>query len=263
MKPGRYFPTIRSDPQLDVMQATTEPRSSAEGKLSATRTTCPDTAESPSDRAPERWVISYGIAGDLRFISHHDTIRLFQRALARARLPVRHSQGFNPHARLSIPVPRPVGLSSEAEALVVEFDEPISADDVLTRLAAQLPAGMQLFAARPLASGESVQPELVRYRLDVDPLKRDELAASITRLMDATTLPIERINRKDGTRRTIDVRSYLDDLTMSEQGIDFALRVTQRGTAKPSEVAALLGFDARTINHRIHRLAVQWRNDEH
>ena len=65
-----------------------------------------------------RCALEYTIGGDLRFISHRDTLRLFQRAVARAALPVRFTEGFNPHPRMMIPLPRPVGVASQAETLV-------------------------------------------------------------------------------------------------------------------------------------------------
>ena len=80
----------------------------------------------------EKWAFEFSVTGDLRFISHRDTVRVFQRALARAALPVAYSEGFNPHPRLSLPLPRAVGVASEAElmdviapyrSMIREFDE--------------------------------------------------------------------------------------------------------------------------------------------
>ena len=70
----------------------------------------------------ERWVFTFSVTGDLRFISHRDTLRLLQRAVARADLPVRFSEGYNPHPRIAIPLPRPVGVASDDEAVVIEFE---------------------------------------------------------------------------------------------------------------------------------------------
>src|SRR3990172_12981655 len=88
----------------------------------------------PREGGRYRWLFAYSIDGDLRFISHHDTLRLFRRALARADLPVRFSEGFNPHPRIMIPLPRPVGIASRAEGLVVETVGLIDPDDALRRL---------------------------------------------------------------------------------------------------------------------------------
>ncbi|MBW7991664.1 MAG: DUF2344 domain-containing protein, partial [Planctomycetes bacterium] len=55
-------------------------------------------------------VIKFRIGGPLRFISHAQTLSVFQRACVRAGIEIRYSQGFNPRPRLSLPLPRPVGV---------------------------------------------------------------------------------------------------------------------------------------------------------
>ena len=62
-------------------------------------------------------------------------MRLFRRAVVRAGLPVSYSQGFNPHARISAPLPRPVGMASQAELVMVWMTEPVELDAALERLA--------------------------------------------------------------------------------------------------------------------------------
>ncbi|MFH1111222.1 MAG: TIGR03936 family radical SAM-associated protein [Planctomycetota bacterium] len=204
-------------------------------------------------------MFAYSIDGDLRFISHHDTLRLFRRALARADLPVRHSEGFNPHPRLMIPLPRPVGVASCAEVIVVETERPIDPDDALQRLERQTPDGIRMLSARRLASGEHLQPIQVRYRLEATDLPATELNARVQSLIAAQVAIVERVDPKNPKGRPIDVRPFLADLRVVESGVEFTLRVSQDGTAKPAEVAGLLGYEAATINHRIRRLEVQWR----
>src|SRR3990172_12933571 len=116
----------------------------------------------PREGGRYRWLFAYSIDGDLRFISHHDTLRLFRRALARADLPVRHSEGFNPHPRLMIPLPRPVGVASCAEVIVVETERPIDPDDALQRLERQTPEGIAMLSSRRLALAGRLQTILGR-----------------------------------------------------------------------------------------------------
>lgn len=206
----------------------------------------------------ERWVLTYQVAGDLRFISHHDTVRMFQRAFARAALPIRYTAGFNPHARLSLPMPRPVGVASLAEAIVVEFGEPMAGTGWLDALAKTMPTGLSLVTARPLADRERLLPDTVTYRLELAGDLPADLTSDINRLRDASTLEVQRMDRKRGQTRTIDLRPYLVELMFDAGAVVFSLRVTGSGTAKPAEIAGLLGFDPDTINHRICRMDVQW-----
>ena len=204
-------------------------------------------------------MFAYSIDGDLRFISHHDTLRLFRRALARADLPVRFSEGFNPHPRIMIPLPRPLGVASCAEVLVVETERPIDADDAMQRLGRQTPEGIAMLSSRRLALAEHLQPIQVRYHLDATEVSTEELSSRVRSLLDSKTAVVQRVGPKNPKGRSFDVRPFIADLRAAEDGIEFTLRVSQDGTARPAEIAGLLGFDAATINHRIRRLEVLWR----
>jgi radical SAM-linked protein len=206
-----------------------------------------------------RLFFEFSIEGDLRFISHHDTMRLFRRACARADLPLHFSQGFNPQPRIMLPLPRPVGVASTAEALIIEFDKPIEPPDALARLRAQMPGGIELTGARPLAAGERPAPDRVDYRLELDQHDVPDLDRRIQGIMDADHLRIDRVNPKDGSVRAIDARPYLIAMKPRDGAVEFTVRVTADGSVKPAEVAGLFGFDPRYVNHRIRRLEVQWK----
>ena len=89
-------------------------------------------------------LLRLAIEGDLRFISHRDTVRMLQRALARAALPVTYSPGFNPRMKLSLLVPRPVGMATEADLALMQLAEPLAAEEIQARLAPQMPKGARL-----------------------------------------------------------------------------------------------------------------------
>ncbi len=215
--------------------------------------------ETSGESPRHRWMLTFSIAGDLRFISHHDTLRLFQRALARAALPVRHSEGFNPHPRMTLPLPRPVGIASDAEAVIVEFDQSVAPDDLLQRLQRHTPADLNLFGVRRLAVGEHPRPNTVRYRIDPAETLIPDLAERACRLLASSVVPVERTNpKKRGAVEVVDIRPYLVDIQTDDQAAVITLRVTGAGTAKPAEVASFLGHPPGPMNHRIRRLEIQW-----
>lgn len=217
------------------------------------------TGDSSQPAERYRWVIEYSLEGDLRFISHHDTLRLFRRALARAALPVRYSEGFNPHPRLTIPLPRSVGIASSAEAIVVDLTEPADSEDVIRKLAPHMPGDIRIRGARQMEPGEKLVPDRVRYHLPAADSPADELAENGRRLLDANVVPIERFHPKDGTTRTIDIRPFIEEITPVSGGVEVMLRVTGSGTARPAEIARLLDLDEEEIRCRIRRTEVQWR----
>lgn len=219
----------------------------------------PATCESPALGERYRWLFTFGVDGDLRFISHHDTLRLFRRALARAEVPVRYSEGFNPHPRITIPLPRPVGVASEAEAIVVETERLIDPQEALARLDRHTPAGLGMKTVKQLEVGENLQPNLVQYRMKVGDRATTDLAECIGRVLEADAIPVERRMAKGGRPRSVDIRPYIADLRVKGGAVEFTLQVTGNGSAKPAEIAGLLGFDAGSIDPGIRRLKVQWR----
>ncbi len=206
-----------------------------------------------------RWVFAYTVDGDLRFISHDDTLRMFRRALARAELPVRFSEGFNPLPRIRIPLPLPVGIASNAESIVMEFDRPADPADALRRLQQQTPAGIRMIGVRPLGPQEGLQFALVRYRLEPDGPLPDDLEMRIRPILETDSIEVKRTRPKDNKTHTIEIRPYIVAVSVQGDAIEFTLRVTPDGTAKPAEIAGLVGYDANAINHRIRRMEVQWQ----
>ncbi len=216
------------------------------------------------DGSVHRCAFGFSIGDDLRFISHHDTLRLFRRALARARLPVRFSQGFNPQPKITIPLPRPVGIASDDETVVVAFDRPVDPEQSGNDLAIEMPPSISIKVARMLAPREKLAPAEVHYRLDVGKLDGGDappnnLPETIQSLLDAESLPVMRTSPKWTAPHTVDIRPFLVGLSMTGRTVAFALRVTGHGTARPAEIAGLLGYEAKSINHCIRRLSVRWQ----
>lgn len=206
----------------------------------------------------ERWLFNFKLSGDLRFISHRDTMRLFQRALARTALPVRFTEGFNPHPRLTLPFPRPVGIESDAEVIVIDFEESIDGDESRAALHAAMPKGIELVDARRLAPRERVHPVGVRYRLDVSDRPSIDIEAAVKSILDADSIEIKRTNVKDGSSHSVDARAFIVDMNLTGDTVEFELRVVNGGGVKPAEIAALIGYDAAAVNHRIKRMEIHW-----
>lgn len=81
-------------------------------------------------------------AGNARYISHLDLMRVFQRAFKRAGLPLTHTQGFNPRPSVSIALPLSLGVESRCELLDFELEHPCACDEICGRLNAALIDGV-------------------------------------------------------------------------------------------------------------------------
>ncbi len=95
----------------------------------------------------------YEKKGTAAYISHLDLIRTFQRSFLRAGLPVKYSQGFNPHIEMSIVVPLSTGYDSDCELCDLELTCDALPEDFAARLNRELPAGM-----RVLSAGQALRP---------------------------------------------------------------------------------------------------------
>ncbi|MFQ5490626.1 MAG: TIGR03936 family radical SAM-associated protein [Phycisphaerae bacterium] len=212
-----------------------------------------------SDRTVDHWVIDFTVDGDIRFVSHRDMLRLFGRAVVRAKLPIRYSEGFNPRPKLSLPLPRPVAVASNAERLVLELTGQVSAEHVLTRLGEQMPEGIELVAARQVQPGQGGSPQTVRYRLTLPISDPEAVARRAVVLLDPCPALVKRTNPKTGKTKDLDIRPFMESIEVGHNQIDMVLRVTPNGSARPGEVAIALGLDAHRVNHRVRRLEVQWQ----
>lgn len=233
----------RVDP---VRQATTERSTSAKRGVTQPQTVY-------------RQAIDFAVGGDLRFLGHRDMLRLFARAAVRAGLAIRYSQGFNPHPRLSLPLPRSVGVSSEAERLLLELIGPVEPQDTLRRLQEQLPGGIRLVRAWALEPGHGTLPARVKYRVEIvvpDRAVAEERAAV---LLGPSPIPFKRTDPRTGQVKDVDLRPFLETLVVADDRIDMELRIVEGRTARPAEVVALLGLPADQIDHRVRRLEVEWQ----
>jgi radical SAM-linked protein len=165
--------------------------------------------------------IRFRISGAMRFLSHAETARVLQRACARAAVPVRYSEGFNPHPRMSLPLPRPVGVEAEEELLVARLCEAGGIVEnraareaaVKRALAEQLPEGMEVLAVDLVGAGASFQPQSAEYVLTLRGEKgagRAEcLHDKIAEVMNSERCMVERTSGQGKPARPVDVRPFL------------------------------------------------------
>ncbi|UCD30059.1 MAG: DUF2344 domain-containing protein [Planctomycetota bacterium] len=203
--------------------------------------------------------IRFAIDGDLRFISHHDSMRLFERALSRAQLPVKFSEGYNPRPRLSLPVPRAVGVAGEAEIVVVGLSEPVDPKIVLSQLAEQMPASITLKDAWGLSGRQRLYIDRVDYVVEISLELLAVVSQAVRRIMKAETWLIERSGFGDKPPKTIDLRSLLLEACIDSSQLRWTVGITQSGTIRVAEFLSAVGLDPRVFLHHVRRTAVHWR----
>jgi len=206
----------------------------------------------------KRLAIRYAVEGDLRFISHHDTLRLFERALARAEIPVRFSAGFNPRARLSIALPRPVGVASTDELLLIELDQDLPPETAQDRLAAQMPAGMTIRSVQSVESGDRPRPCEATYELAPPPDGWTNLSTEVDKFLAQASCSIQRVKPGAPRAKTVDVRPFIVSMEAGPGSLRWTQSVGQEGSVRIGELLTALGLDPSQHLHRVRRIAVRY-----
>jgi radical SAM-linked protein len=184
--------------------------------------------EQPEQQAPpvQRLRVRYAKRGRLRFTSHRDFSRAFERAVFRAQVPMAYSSGFNPHPRISYAGAAPTGSASEAEYLEIALAEIVDPAAVHAQLAEALPDGLDVMEVKVSGGGSLADLlEASRWLLDV-PAAPEQTAAAVTAFLAAEGIEVERMTKKG--LRTFDCRAAVVSMAAEpgERGsrIDVVLR---------------------------------------
>ena len=127
---------------------------------------------------------------EVKFISHLDILRLWQRAFHRAEIPLAYSEGFNPHPRISLAVPLPIGVTSEAELMDIFCARRVSPHVFTTAVSPQLPPGIEILQVYPIALNMPSLQSLVRYaeyKVEVESAEKD-MKSKLTSLLSLKSL---------------------------------------------------------------------------
>lgn len=204
-------------------------------------------------------VIRFAVQDDTRFISHHDTMRMFERALARTDLPVRFSEGFNPRPKLSLPLPRPVGIATTVDLLAIELAEPVAPEEALRQLAEQMPHGVTLSEAWVPPGRRAMQPESATYVLDLPAEAVRRVSEQIETIANASGWPVQRVDNASGHGKELDLKSYLLGAAVEGTQLSWTTRVTGGGSIRPAEFLAAVGLDPAEWQHRVYRTGIVWQ----
>jgi radical SAM-linked protein len=163
------------------------------------------TPPNPSAAPVQKLRLRYAKRGPLRFTSHRDVARAFERALRRAGVPMAFSQGFSPHPKISWVGASPTGVASEAEYVEIQVVERVDPIALVPGLDAALPTGLDVLEAVPAGAGSLTERiEASRWRIELPGVPAETLRAAAGRLLDAETVEVERLTKQG--MRLIDVR---------------------------------------------------------
>ncbi|HEV7709082.1 MAG TPA: TIGR03936 family radical SAM-associated protein [Asanoa sp.] len=159
----------------------------------------------------------YAKRGPLRFTSHRDFARAFERAVRRAGVPIAYSQGFTPHPKISYASAAPTGTASEAEYLEIGLQTVVDPAWVVTALDASLSPGLDVLDA-VAATGESLADRIdaSRWRVELSGITDAYLTEAVAKFRDASEILVER-QTKQGLR-TFDTRAAVASIGVINPG---------------------------------------------
>jgi radical SAM-linked protein len=172
--------------------------------------------------------------GKVRYTSHRDLARIWERALRRAGVPMAYSEGFSPRPRISFGLALPTGYASEGEYLDVTVATAIADPMALVApLSAALPDGIDVQVVAPLPPGATSLQQVVTattWRLELVGVSDDELQAGIDDLLARDEIIVTR--ERKGKSVTDDLRPAVNRLAVAE--------ATERGAVLEAELATAL-----------------------
>ena len=206
----------------------------------------------------QRLRIKFNRGPEIKFISHLDIVRLWQRAFNRAGIEIAYSAGFSPHPRISLAAPLALGVTSEAELMDIVCIKGVAPHFFVSAVNQQLPAGLAVDKVSPIAIDlPSLQSQISRAEYKVEVAAESgppDVCKAIDDLLKLETLPWQ--HQRDTGMRQYDQRALIESISIIEWKppvgiLGMKLRCDSNGSGRPEQVTAALGFRERPLS--IHR----------
>jgi radical SAM-linked protein len=193
----------------------------------------------------QRLRVFFAKEGRLRFISHHDLMRLWERALRRTGLPLKLSEGFNPRPQISFPAALALGVESRSEVFETELTEWVSPRRAREILEKELPQGIGVTSVESVEHGDKAEVTGAEYAVRAERLP-DDFERRLEDFLSKGEVLVERTRKAGG--RAINVRRFVRYARVEDGVFTLGLTVTPAGTARPDEVLdAVVGDPAGSL----------------
>ncbi len=190
--------------------------------------------------------IKYSRFGDVRFIGHLDTLRLWERMLRKAKVPLDFTEGYHTRAKISFSPPLPLGCESADEYIDVYLNAEIGNEHIKS-LAKAMPAGFNILAYKPISSKPQAMQNLVKSALWRCVIHTDAkyIENAMRKISEQTSIQFQR------HKKIVDIRPLL--LKWSVRSVDdgaeikMLLRAGDSGSGRPTEFFRAAGLDENTV----------------
>ena len=215
--------------------------------------------------------IKFSKEGYLKFIGHLDTMRYFQKALRRAKLPMAYSEGFSPHIIMSFASPLGVGITSSGEYFDVQFTKEVPTNEIQERLNETMVEGIQVLCARKVedtkANNAMSLVEAADYQLIFRPGRepKGEWAKAIPAFLAQHEILVTKKTKRGA--KTVDLRPLIYEMQKNEEGLFLKLAAASRNYTKPELVwdtfCAYASLQVEPYAYQVHRCEMYADLTEH
>jgi radical SAM-linked protein len=189
-------------------------------------------------------------------------MRMFQRAVTRAELPVRYTEGFNPHIKLSFPVPRSVGMAALSDPVLLYLTNPCTPDEIRAKLSAQMPEGATIVSVENWPDNAKPHPTSANYEIDLEDKELEDLAARITRFLGAESCVVKRFDEHGEPKDAIDARAFVEELTLRNGCLRIGISFRDGQVVSPKIVVEALALQWDDLRHRLRRTSAMLREPD-
>jgi radical SAM family uncharacterized protein/radical SAM-linked protein len=181
--------------------------------------------------------MKYAKEGYLRYISHLDLIRLFNRIFRKSGINVAYTKGFHPHPKFSFSPPLPLGYESKCEYLDFELEEELEPLEIKMRLIQNLPDGMSIIDVRRIEkSKRSLDSQINVFEYKVY-FNGGNLSDLISKFLSKQEIFVER--SKNGDVKLINIREFVRDIFIEDDG--FVVRLERGSKGEVPKVGLVIG----------------------
>ncbi len=207
----------------------------------------PSTEEDVQNDDPDKFIrvrLKLRKMGRARMVGHLEYLKMFQRAVRRARVPIRFSQGFHPTPKVSYLEALPMGVSSEAELIDLELLYPVPIDQLISDINVQLPEGFKIVEGNIVAwkaPSPSAAVASSSYRVPLPLPLAEDLDQQIADFLAAEEIVVIRV--KKGREKRINIRPDILHIARDDNELEIEL-----SKGSPLQVAAqLLKMDVEDV----------------
>ncbi len=219
-----------------------------------------------------KFLVKWTKEGDMRYISHLDIMRLFQRAIKRKGIRMKYTEGYSPHPKMSIAQPLSLGYTSVGEYFEFESLEDMDPELVRELLDSAMPEGIRMDSCSVLRETKKAVGALITagdYHVGIrmeDPEGYRKIREAARWFMEQPSVTVQKVQKKSGKIKEIDIRQKVRELEIQQQEgyLLLSLKVDTGSQSnlnpevlleKLRERAELSGGDMETMIERVEMYA--------